>query len=246
MDLGAPQDEGRRLGKYRLLKELASGGMATVHLARPDMLWRGYEKHVAIKVVHPHLAKNPAFVRMFLDEARIALRIEHPNVCSVIDVGVEAGEHYLVMEYLAGRTLAQVLKPRIEARMDPKEAHAYFVRIIADAAEGLHAAHLAQGPDGESLEIVHRDVSPQNLMITRQGAVKVVDFGVARARERLEHTEVGQVKGKVEYVSPEQIAGTVDARWNATPRDASSRHVNSPSRSAATSRTRRRASKRPS
>ncbi|MFT3707215.1 MAG: serine/threonine-protein kinase [Archangium sp.] len=198
-------DKGQTIGRYELQGVLAEGGMATVHLAQH--VSNGVSKRVAIKQIHPHLSRDPSFVRMFLDEARIALQVNHPNVCSVHEVGVEEGNHYLVMEYLTGTSLSRVLKTLTKAGIRPVDHQHAVVRVIAEAAEGLHAAHEAVDARGVSLEIVHRDVSPQNLMITRDGAVKVVDFGIARTRERLERTDTGVVKGKAAYLSPEQIAG---------------------------------------
>jgi serine/threonine-protein kinase len=202
-----------RLGRFTLCEELGAGGMATVYLARMEMAG-GLERLAALKTIHPHLAKEKAFVDMFLDEARIASHVGHPNVCSTYDFGEVNGVYYLAMEYLLGEPLFDVINRLVERFDDVQEVLPYLAaRIIADAAEGLHAAHVARGPGGEQLHIVHRDVSPQNLFLTYEGSVKVVDFGCAKAAERVAHTSTGVMKGKVGYAAPEQLKSDhVDAR----------------------------------
>ena len=194
------------LGRYRLRYHLASGGMASVFLALDGA---AFQKLIAIKVVHSHLSAAPSAVRMFIDEARIVAAINHPNVCQMLDFGEQDGRHYLAMEYLSGEPLSSVLRKTADvvAPAFRKRVPLFAARILADAAEGLHAAHELTDEKGASLDVVHRDVSPQNVFVTYAGAVKVVDFGVARARERLEQTRVGDFKGKYAYVSPEQIRG---------------------------------------
>ncbi|MCB9595310.1 MAG: protein kinase [Sandaracinaceae bacterium] len=202
-----------RLGRFTLCDELGAGGMATVYLARMQLA-AGLERLVALKTIHPHLAKERAFVDMFLDEARIASHVTHPNVCSTHDFGEVDGVYYLAMEYLLGEPVFDVINRLVERFDDVREVLPFLAaRIVADACEGLHAAHIARGPDGEKLGIVHRDVSPQNLFLTYEGAIKVVDFGCAKAAERVAHTSTGVVKGKVGYAAPEQIKGkSCDAR----------------------------------
>ena len=203
-----------RLGRFTLCEELGSGGMATVYLARMELA-AGIERLAALKTIHPHLAKEKPFVDMFLDEARIASHVTHPNVCSTHDFGEVEGVYYLAMEYLLGEPLFDVINRIVERFDELKEVLPFLAaRIIADACEGLHAAHSARGPDGEQLHIVHRDVSPQNLFLTYEGSVKVVDFGCAKAAERVAHTSTGVMKGKVGYAAPEQLKSdrTVDAR----------------------------------
>ncbi len=202
-----------RLGRFTLCEELGAGGMATVYLARMQLA-AGLERLVALKTIHPHLAKESAFVDMFLDEARIASHVTHPNVCSTHDFGEADGVYYLAMEYLLGEPVFDVINRLVDRFDEVKEVLPYLAaRIIADACEGLHAAHTARGPNGEQLHIVHRDVSPQNLFLTYSGAVKVVDFGCAKAAERVSHTSTGVMKGKVGYAAPEQIKGqAADAR----------------------------------
>ena len=204
----------QRIGRYELCFELASGGMASVYLARIDGV-SGFEKLVALKRIHRHLAKEKGYVDMFLDEARIASRITHPNVCSVFDFGEADGEHYIAMEYLVGEPLSRVHR-RVVANADQRASTllpARMARVIAQACEGLHAAHELQDADGESLHVVHRDVSAENLFVTYDGATQVVDFGIAHARQRVHHTEAGQVKGTFPYMAPEQMtAAVVDRR----------------------------------
>lgn len=202
----APIRSGRVLGRYVLCYELASGGMATVYLARTDGAG-GFGKLVALKLIHPHLAKQREFVDMFMDEARIAARIVHPNVCSVFDFGEEEGTYFLAMDYLVGETAGKLMRtawkrPNVAAR---KKTLATFAKVIADAAEGLHAAHEVRGDDGRLLGVVHRDVTPQNLFVGYDGSVRVVDFGVALAVDRAHHTAVGTLKGKYPYMAPEQV-----------------------------------------
>ena len=203
-----------KIGRYQLCFELASGGMASVYLARAEGA-PGFEKLVALKRIHPHLADEKDYVDMFLDEARIASRITHANVCSVFDFGEADGEYFIAMEYLVGEPLSRVHRRVVanaEQRSSPLLA-ARMARVIAQACEGLHAAHELQDADGESLHVVHRDVSAENLFVTYDGATQVVDFGIAHARQRVHHTEAGQVKGTFPYMAPEQMtAAVVDRR----------------------------------
>ncbi|MBX3274594.1 MAG: protein kinase [Sandaracinaceae bacterium] len=200
-----PASEGA-LGRYRLMYELASGGMGTVYLARAAGP-AGFEKLVALKRIHAHLASDARFVSMFLDEAKIAARIQHPNVCSVIDFGEVDGSYYLTMPYILGESLNRVLAAMARRRDDPlaRELPAIAARLVADACEGLHAAHELRDERGNLLEVVHRDVSPQNLMVGYDGVLRVLDFGVASARDRHYQTSTGEVKGKFAYLAPEQI-----------------------------------------
>ena len=203
-----------RIGRYQLCFELASGGMASVYLARAEGA-PGFQKLVALKRIHPHLAHEKEYVEMFLDEARIAARITHANVCSVFDFGETDGEYFIAMEYLVGEPLSRVHR-RVVANADQRSSPllaARMARVIAQACEGLHAAHELRDADGESLHVVHRDVSAENLFVTYDGATQVVDFGIAHARQRVHHTEAGQVKGTFPYMAPEQMtAAVVDRR----------------------------------
>lgn len=203
-----------RIGRYQLCFELASGGMASVYLARAEGS-PGFQKLVALKRIHPHLSKEKDYVDMFLDEAGIASRITHPNVCSVFDFGEAGGEYFIAMEYLVGEPLSRVHR-RVVANVDQRSSPllpARMARIIAQACEGLHAAHELRDADGESLKVVHRDVSAENLIVTYDGTTQVVDFGIAHASQRAHHTEAGQVKGTFPYMAPEQMtAAAVDRR----------------------------------
>ncbi len=205
----------RRLGRYELAFQLASGGFATVYLARvvgPG----GFEKFVALKRIHSHLANKPEFVEMFLDEARIAACINHPNVCPVFDFGHVDESYYLAMDYVMGESLSRVMQV---LRMAPPTAenrshyYAIVARVIAEIADGLHAAHDALGPDGQPLNVVHRDVAPANIFIRYDGHVQILDFGIASAAGKLHMTATGVMKGHLSYVAPEQFrAAKVDRR----------------------------------
>ncbi len=210
MTQAMPRQAERVFGRYALFDEIAAGGMATVHLGRligPV----GFSKTVAIKRLHPNLARDPEFVSMFLDEARLAARIHHPNVVSTLDVVAVEGEVFLVLDYVQGESLSHLLKAMRANRtqMDPRVVAA----IIVNALHGLHAAHIAQDEYGRPLGIVHRDVSPQNIMVGTDGVARVLDFGVAKAAGRLQSTRDGQLKGKLAYMAPEQVQGqTIDTR----------------------------------
>jgi eukaryotic-like serine/threonine-protein kinase len=194
----------RILGRYALFDEIAAGGMATVHLGR--MLGPvGFSKTVAIKRLHPNLARDPEFVSMFLDEARLAARIHHPNVVATLDVVAAEGEVFLVLDYVQGESLSHLLKA---TRIKGVSVHPRVVAsIMVNALHGLHAAHEAVDEHGGPLGIVHRDVSPQNILVGVDGVARVLDFGVAKAAGRLQNTRDGQLKGKLAYMAPEQIKG---------------------------------------
>ncbi|MFO0612239.1 MAG: serine/threonine-protein kinase [Polyangiaceae bacterium] len=200
----------RVIGRYALFGEIAAGGMATVHIGR--LLGPvGFSRTIAIKRLHPQYAKDPEFVSMFLDEARVAARIQHPNVVATLDVVALEGELFLVMEYVDGESLARILRTmRSENRtIPPKIAGSIVVNLL----NGLHAAHEAKSERGEPLGIVHRDVSPQNVLVGTDGISRVLDFGVAKATGRVQTTKEGQVKGKIAYMPPEQLSGeAVDRR----------------------------------
>jgi serine/threonine-protein kinase len=202
---------GGRLGRYELLVPIAVGGMARVWAARLHGQ-RGFTKLVAIKTILPHLACDPEFERMLVDEARIASGVRHPNVCEIDELGEEQRVLYLAMEWVNGDSLAHVLKGggTTVSPIDPRVA----ARIVADACAGLHAAHNLTDDAGKLLEVVHRDVSPHNLLVSLDGNVKVTDFGVAKALNTSHQTtQAGQLKGKIAYMAPEQAAGgAVDRR----------------------------------
>lgn len=200
----------RVIGRYAIYDEIASGGMAVVHLGRM-MGQAGFSRTVAIKRLHPQFAKDPNFVAMFLDEARLAVRVQHPNVVAPLDVLVVDGEVLVVMEYVAGDTLSRL--QRSPATQVQPPAPAVVVSILSNALHGLHAAHEALSEDGRPLHIVHRDVSPQNIMVGTNGIARVLDFGVAKAAIRSQSTSNGEVRGKLAYMAPEQLeGGALDSR----------------------------------
>ncbi len=195
------------LGRYRVVEEIGIGGMATVHLARMDGPG-GFQKWVAIKRIHPNLVEDDQFVDMFLDEARIAAGINHANVAQVFDLGKDEGTYWIAMEYLHGEPLREIMR-RCEERNHLMSVDV-AARLCADAAEGLHAAHELRGKNGQLLGLVHRDVTPHNLFVTYEGYTKVVDFGIAKVADRLSETRAGTLKGKLAYMSPEQVRGQDD------------------------------------
>ncbi len=192
-DPRAPQ----AIGRYWIYDEIAAGGMATVHLGRlvgPA----GFTRTVAIKRLHPQFAKDEEFSSMFLDEARIAARIRHPNALTALDVVAAKGEMYIVMDYIHGESLGKLLRGG-PLPLDVASG------ISTQALLGLHAAHEATDERGQPLEIVHRDVSPQNILIGVDGVARVVDFGIAKAASRVHTTQAGKIKGKLSYMSPQQV-----------------------------------------
>ncbi|MEZ4359609.1 MAG: serine/threonine-protein kinase [Kofleriaceae bacterium] len=199
-----------RVGKYEILAPIAAGGMARIYIARSTGI--GYfERHVVLKMILPERATDKHAVDMFLDEARLAAALNHQNVAQVFEVGQEAGIHFLAMEFVHGQDLRAVLSKAGQAGARiPIELS---LAIVAGAAAGLHHAHDRRSPDGVPLGIVHRDVSPSNIMIGYDGAVKLLDFGIAKAAARSVHTQSGIIKGKFAYMSPEQCRGReVDRR----------------------------------
>jgi serine/threonine protein kinase len=197
----------QRVDRYELMGEIASGGMATVYLARLTGMG-GFQRFVAMKRLHPHLASEKEFVEMFLDEARIAARIHHPNVVPILEVGASTVGYYLVMEYIEGDTLARLLARA--ASTGKKLPVSIALRIAIDMLSGLHAAHELHDDQNQPVHLVHRDVSPQNVLVGQDGIARITDFGVARAASRLTATRVGQLKGKIAYMAPEQAAGAED------------------------------------
>jgi serine/threonine-protein kinase len=196
--------DARVLGRYALFGEIASGGMATVHLGR--LLGPvGFSRTVAIKRLHAQLAKDPEFVAMFMDEARLAARIVHPNVVPMLDVVALEGELFLVMEYVEGEPLARLLRAADERGQ--RVPLRIVATIITGVLHGLHAAHEAKNDRGEPLGIIHRDVSPHNVLVGADGVPRLLDFGIAKAAGRVHTTREGQLKGKLPYMAPEQIRG---------------------------------------
>lgn len=175
--------------------------MASVYLGRAQGV-SGFQKMVALKLIHPHLAEDENFLKMFLDEARLSARLNHPNICSVFDFGEIEGIYYIAMEYLHGESLRSLLGATSKGPRLPIELG---IRIVADAARGLHAAHELVDDVGLPLGVVHRDVSPHNIFVLYEGLSKVVDFGIAKARDRLSKTDSDKFKGKLAYMAPEQL-----------------------------------------
>lgn len=202
---------GRQLGRYEVLTQLASGGMAAVYVARAKGV-AGFERLVAIKVLHPHLAYEEEFISMFLDEARLAARIHHPNVVGTLDISDTQGDgFFLVMEYVEGDHLGAVLAAA--ARAGERIPTPVVARIVLDALHGLAAAHDLVDDEGDRLELVHRDISPHNVMVGVDGVGRLTDFGVAKAEKRLTSTRAGHFKGKLAYMAPEQAStGYADQR----------------------------------
>ena len=193
------------IDRYFLFREIAAGGMASIYLAR--LLGSvGFGRTVAVKRLHPQYARDPAFVAMFVDEARIVTCIRHPNVVPVLDVVATPGHLFLVMEYVHGASLSPLLGAAIERQMPIPPAIVSAIGI--GMLEGLHAAHESKGPGGQPLELVHRDVSPQNVLVGLDGVTRVLDFGIAKAKSQLHQTTTGSGrKGKLKYMPPEQVHG---------------------------------------
>ena len=205
-----PSENHRAVGRYMLFGEIASGGMATVRFGRL-MGEVGFSRTVAVKCLHAQFAKDREFARMFIDEARLAARIRHPNVVPVLDVVARDGELFLIMDYVQGESLSKLIRA-VRAKKTPIPPR-IVAAVMAGALDGLHAAHEACSEQGEPLGIVHRDVSPQNVMVGLDGVSRVLDFGVAKAAGRLQTTQKGQLKGKLAYMAPEQLrAEPVDRR----------------------------------
>lgn len=196
--------------EYTLVGKLGHGGMAEVYLALSTGP-NGFRKLLVIKRLHTHMKDDPTLVSMFLDEARLAARLSHPNVVQTNKVGSVAGHHFLAMEYLDGQPLNRILKRSSDGGAPLPLA--LSARIVSDALDGLHYAHELTDYDGTPLAIVHRDVSPHNLFLTYDGQVKVLDFGIAKAATQESNTRTGTIKGKFAYIAPEQARGErVDAR----------------------------------
>ncbi len=201
--MNARGGEPKKIGRYRVLGEIASGGMATVYLGR--LLGPvGFARTVAIKSLHAQYAKDPDFLSMFLDEARLASRVHHPNVVPIVDVLAHGRELHLIMEYVQGESLSRV--SRTLRQKGERVPLAIAIAIMIGVLDGLHAAHEAKDDDGAPLGIVHRDVSPQNILVGEDGAARIVDFGIAKAVGRMQTTRGDQLKGKLAYMAPEQLS----------------------------------------
>ncbi|MFT3707858.1 MAG: serine/threonine-protein kinase [Archangium sp.] len=197
-------------GNYQLVKKLATGGMAEVWLAKQTGI-EGFNRHVVVKRILPHLAEDPEFVQMFLNEAKIASRFNHPNIAQIYDLGETNGQYFIAMEFIHGEDLGRVMRRAWSTGQ--WVARHIALRIIADTCQGLYYAHTRLDERGQPLRVVHRDISPQNILISFDGAVKVVDFGIAKASDQVSNTKSGAIKGKFAYMAPEQAAGKpLDAR----------------------------------
>jgi len=199
-----------RIGRYEVLRKIATGGMAELFLAK-HVGMEGFEKVVAIKRILSHLAYDEEFINMFRDEARLVAKLSHPNIVQIYDLGKSNDSYFIAMEYIPGRNLASIAK-KARIRQEPLPPP-YIARCIALACEALYYAHTRADLDGRPMGIVHRDVSPQNIIVAFSGSVKLVDFGIAKAATKIAHTRAGVLKGKYAYMSPEQIKGEeIDAR----------------------------------
>lgn len=199
-----------RIGPYELLERIGVGGMAEVFRARQTGA-DGFERYVAIKRILPGIAADHDFVEMFIDEAKIAVQLSHPNIAQIYDLGMEDGVYFIAQEYIHGRDMGAIVE-RQRAAGVPLPIP-LVVHIGMKVCEALQHAHTAVGPGGQPLQIIHRDVSPSNVLVSYEGAVKVIDFGLAKAQGRLSTTQVGVVKGKLAYLSPEQARGRpIDSR----------------------------------
>ncbi|HWO13409.1 MAG TPA: serine/threonine-protein kinase, partial [Polyangiaceae bacterium] len=199
-------------GRYRLLADIGRGGMSDVYLAVTEGTEAAaqFQKLLVIKVLKGELGEDPDFVKMFLNEARLAARLNHPNIVQTIEIGNAGSRYFLAMEYLEGQPLHRVFR-NPEARQNLSLA--MRLHILVQALSGLHYAHERSDFDGSPLDIVHRDVSPSNLFVTYEGQVKLMDFGIAKARDSETETRVGVFKGKAAYIAPEQVRGDpVDRR----------------------------------
>jgi eukaryotic-like serine/threonine-protein kinase len=200
----SPEPMVTQYGKYVLLKRLALGGMAEIFLARQSGA-AGFQKLVVLKRILPQFSSESSFVEMFLDEGRLGATLTHPNIVQIYDLGEAEGAYFIAMEFVAGQDLYMISRKALER--GPPVPPAIAARIVANMAEGLHCAHTAKDFKGNALNIVHRDVSPSNVIVSYDGAVKLLDFGIAKAESQTTKTQGGTLKGKYSYMSPEQIRG---------------------------------------
>ncbi len=203
-------DTPEKFGPYTLVKRVKSGGMAEVYLAKMGGV-EGFEKHVAIKRILPHLTESDEFVEMFIDEAKLTVQLNHANIAHIYDFGKRDNTYYIAMEFIHGRDVNAVFKDSFKRKQPlPLSVCCYIIQQIC---EGLDYAHRKRSQDGRELGIVHRDVSPANILVSYEGAVKIIDFGIAKAVSKLSMTRPGLIKGKISYMSPEQMRGqAIDRR----------------------------------
>src|SRR5579863_2628213 len=200
----------RQFGPYRLVRQIAVGGMAEIHLAKTKGI-AGFEKYVALKMIHPNFAADDEFIQMLVDEAKIAVQLNHGNIAQTFDLGRVGDTYYITMEYVDGADLYKILRRGSEQELEmPLDVCAFIAKEVASA---LDHAHRKRDHKGKPLGIVHRDVSPQNVLISFAGEIKLVDFGIAKATMKVKQTAVGVIKGKYYYMSPEQARGDqIDSR----------------------------------
>lgn len=198
-----------QIGSFRILKAMASGGMGDIYLAK-QVGAEGFEREVVLKVLHPHLARDVNFAKALVDEAKITVRLHHPNIVQMFNLERHGELFFTVMEHVPGKSLAAI--QRAYRRMGRSMALPMAVYIACEVLEGLAYAHELKDENGVHLEIVHRDISPSNIVVSREGWVKIIDFGIAKAQSRLSQTQPGIIKGKFAYMAPEQFVGSVDAR----------------------------------
>ncbi|MBS2028444.1 MAG: serine/threonine protein kinase [Deltaproteobacteria bacterium] len=196
--------DARRFGKYTLIDRIAVGGMAEIFLARQAGL-EGFEKTIVIKRIRPHLSQQKAFVKMFLNEAKLAAQLNHPNIVQIYDLGKIGESYFIAMEYIFGRDMRRII-PKADSLGIPFPM-VYALKIASSVCEGLYYAHQKMDIYGNPLNIVHRDVTPENIFVSFDGTVKVLDFGIAKAANQIEQTKAGEIKGKLSYMSPEQCMG---------------------------------------
>ena len=200
----------KHFGKYNLLHRLAVGGMAEIFIARHQGL-QGFSRKIVIKRIRPHLSKEQSFITMFLNEAKLAAQLNHSNICQIYDLGRIDESYFIAMEYVRGRDMRQVV-----SRADKKGIEfpvVYALKVASAVCEGLYYAHRKVDDQGRPLHIVHRDVTPENVMVSFDGEVKILDFGIAKAETTVSETRMGEIKGKLGYMSPEQVMGkTLDQR----------------------------------
>ncbi len=199
----------KRLGKFHDLERIAGGGMGEIYLAKMGGA-EGFEREVVLKVLHPHLARDEDFAKAMVDEAKITVLLNHPNIVQVFNLEKTGDLLYCVMEFVSGMSLAEV--QRKYRRKGGTISVPMAIYIIAEALEGLFYAHNLKDRQGDSLEIVHRDISPHNIMVTEDARVKIIDFGIAKAASRMSQTRPGTIKGKFAYMAPEQLRGASDHR----------------------------------
>ena len=197
---------GQRFGKYVLIDRIAVGGMAEIFLARQEGL-EGFEKTIVIKRIRPHLSNQKSFVNMFLNEAKLAAQLNHPNIVQIYDLGKIAESYFIAMEYIFGRDMRRII-PKADGMGIPFPM-VYALKIASSVCEGLYYAHQKTDMYGNPLHIVHRDITPENIFVSFDGTVKILDFGIAKAANQIEQTRAGEIKGKLSYMSPEQCTGKV-------------------------------------